>query len=366
MSKKIKFLAYYLPQYHPIPENDEWWGEGFTEWTNVKKAKPLFKGHKQPVIPGELGYYDLMKTERIQEKQAALAKEYGIDGFIYYQYWFGGGKMLLEKPAEKMLANKNVDLPFCFCWANETWSGIWHGAPQKVLVEQKYLGVKDEEDYFKYNLKFFNNSRYIKIDGKPMFIIYDVMAIPDIKNFLIRLRNLAMKYGLSGLYIVASNRNPDDSIDFKEVGFDAKISYSFNEAFESLRRESLNSFWFNLKNRIYNKIGIINRPMIRLDFNKLLKKIKINNLNIDTFPLILPNWDNSPRSGFNAVVVENSTPIIFKKQIQNAEKFIQDSDNSQNFIIVKSWNEWAEGNYLEPDNKIGYEYLNEIKKINSI
>lgn len=365
MSKKIKFLAYYLPQYHPIPKNDEWWGEGFTEWTNVKKAKPLFKGHKQPVIPGELGYYDLMKTEGIQEKQAALAKEYGIDGFIYYQYWFGGGKMLLEKPAEKMLVNKNVNLPFCFCWANETWSGIWHGAPQNILIEQKYLGLKDEEDYFNYNLKFFNDSRYIKIDGKPMYIIYDVLSIPDLKNFLIRLRALAEKSGLKGLYIVASNRNPDDSIDFKEVGFDAKISYSFNEVFESSRREVLNNFWFNFNKNIFKIMGLSKKPMIRLDFKNLYNKIKFRKLNIDTFPLILPNWDNSPRSGFNAVVIENSKPEIFEKQILNAQDFILDSNNYHHFIIVKSWNEWAEGNYLEPDSKIGCKYLEKIKKFKS-
>ena len=137
---KIKFLAYYLPQYHPIPENDKWWGEGFTEWANVKKARPLFKGHNQPIIPGELGYYNLLKQPETQEKQAELAKSFGIDGFIYYQYWFGDNKMLLEKPAEIMLKNKTINLPFCFCWANETWKGIWHGLDNpEVLIEQNYL-----------------------------------------------------------------------------------------------------------------------------------------------------------------------------------------------------------------------------------
>lgn len=168
MQNKIKFLAYYLPQYHPIQENDEWWGKGFTEWTNVKKALPVYKGHKQPIIPGELGYYDLLKDVDVQKKQADLAKQYGIDGFIYYQYWFGGGKMLLEKPAEKMLADKSIDLPFCFCWANETWSGIWHGAENKILIEQKYLGKNDYIQYFEYLLPFFKDDRYIKIDRKSV------------------------------------------------------------------------------------------------------------------------------------------------------------------------------------------------------
>ena len=171
---KIQLLAYYLPQYHPIPENDEWWCQGFTEWTNVTKARPLFKGHNQPILPGELGFYDLRLTE-IQQKQSELALEHGINGFIYYQYWFDNNKLLLEKPAENMLYNKSIEIPFCFCWANETWTGIWHGMDNpKILIEQKYNGEEGYKLYFKYLLPFFKDNRYIKIDNKPMFHIYKI------------------------------------------------------------------------------------------------------------------------------------------------------------------------------------------------
>ncbi len=189
--KNIQFLAYYLPQYHPIPENDEWWGKGFTEWTNVAKAKPLFKGHYQPILPADLGFYDLRVPE-VQQAQAKLAQEYGIDGFIYYQYWFGNGKKLLEKPAENMLKNKKVDFPFCFCWANETWKGIWHGLDNpNVLIEQTYQGESGYVEYFNYLLPFFNDERYIKVDNKPMFHVYKLQDIPDLELFIEKFNKMA-------------------------------------------------------------------------------------------------------------------------------------------------------------------------------
>lgn len=362
MSNKIKFLAYYLPQYHQIPENDEWWGEGFTEWTNVKKAKPLFKGHKQPVLPGELGYYDLLKTEGIQEKQASLAKEYGIDGFIYYQYWFGSGKMLLEKPAEKMLANKKVDLPFCFCWANETWSGIWHGLTDKILAEQTYPGEEDEQRHFAYLLPFFNDDRYIKIEGKPLFIIYDALAITDIVGYIKRIRARAKIAGLPGLYLVASNRNPDEGYDYSELGLDGKISFGFNTIFENARKDK-NRLEI-LKKRILGRLGITYLPLLKFRANHFFKDLYFRNLNVDTFPVVVPNWDNSARSGNRAIIITHNNQNIFEKQLEKAVTFLKESKNKQNFIIVKSWNEWAEGNYLEPDAFSEYQFLKKIKEIN--
>lgn len=363
-NNKIKFLAYYLPQYHQIPENDEWWGEGFTEWTNVKKAKPLFRGHQQPIVPGELGYYDLLKTEGIQEKQASLAKEYGIDGFIYYQYWFGGGKMLLEKPAENMLANKKVDLPFCFCWANESWSGIWHGSPDKTLVEQTYPGEEDEEKHFSYLLQFFQDERYIKIEGKPLFVIYDTLDIPDIKQFILRLRKRAVDAGFKGLYLMASNKNPDD-LDYKEMGFDAKMSYSFNTEFTKILPKLRNRFLTKAKNKISLLYGKEYSPIFKYDYQQLYKNIEIKKLNIDTFPVLWPNWDNTPRSGVRGVILTKSSPTNFKKEIIKAVKFLDDSQQEHRVIIIKSWNEWAEGNYIEPDFANGTNYLKIIKEISN-
>ena len=170
MSSKARVIAFYLPQFHPIPENDEWWGKGFTEWTNTAKAKPLFPGHYQPHVPADLGFYDLRVPET-RIAQAEMAKEYGIEGFCYYHYWFAG-KRLLERPFDEVLNSGMPDFPFCLCWANQTWTGIWHGSPDRVLIEQTYPGPEDEEVILIICCKAFHDQRYIKVDGKPMFLVY--------------------------------------------------------------------------------------------------------------------------------------------------------------------------------------------------
>lgn len=360
MLDKIKFLAYYLPQYHAITENNEWWGKGFTEWTNVKKAKPLFKGHQQPIEPGELGYYDLLKTEDIQQKQAELAKEYGLDGFIYYQYWFGNGKMLLEKPAEKMLAEKNVDIPFCFCWANESWSGIWHGLNDKILIKQTYPDIEDEEKHFEYLLPFFKDERYIKIDNKPLFVIYDV-KIPDIKKFIIRLRERAKIAGLHGIYLMASNKC-SDNLDYLEMGFDGKISHAFNDQYKEIAPILQKVVWTKLLNKISLQFGKEHVPIFKFDYSRLLKKIRYTKLSVDTFPMIVPNWDNSARCGKNGIILTKSSPKFFETEISKASTFLENINQKNKMIVIKSWNEWAEGNYLEPDKIHKRGFLEVIKK----
>jgi lipopolysaccharide biosynthesis protein len=184
---KARAIAFYLPQYHPIPENDDWWGKGFTEWTNVAKAKPMFKGHYQPRLPADLGYYDLRIPE-VREAQAQMAAKHGIEGFCYWNYWFGNGRQILERPLNEILATGKPDFPFCLAWANETWSGIWHGNPKKILIEQKYLGDKDYTSYFNYLLKAFNDPRYITVEGKPLFCINAPHQIPDIVAFTDKFR----------------------------------------------------------------------------------------------------------------------------------------------------------------------------------
>ena len=354
MGEKIKYLAFYLPQYHQIPENDEWWGQGFTEWTNVRKAKPLFKDHQQPVIPGKLGYYDLLKTENIQEKQAKIAKENGIYGFIYYQYWFGDGKILLEKPAEKMLANKNVDMPFCFCWANETWRGIWHGIDdaKKVLAAQKYLGKQDYINYFNYVLPFFNE-RYIKIDNKPFFVIYDPIAVPQ--EFLEIFGNLAKENGFDGIYFVASNR-AGNHIDYASKGFNAKISGDYNMC---LNEEFDDSRFVKLKNLIREKV-VGKKAIRKIDYTKFFKSLNYTKANVETYPILLPNWDNSPRSKEKGFLFTNSSPENFSKEVKKAVAFANENLEKNKFIVIKSWNEWAEGNHMEPCEKWGNEFLNQL------
>lgn len=370
MSNKIKFLAYYLPQYHQIPENDQWWGEGFTEWTNVKKAKPLFNGHQQPIVPGELGYYDLLKTEGIQEKQAKLAQEYGIDGFIYYQYWFGEGKMLLEKPAEKMLANKNVDLPFCFCWANETWSGIWHGAEHKILMEQKYFGEKDYENYFNYLLPFFQDERYIKVDNKPMFHIYKLEAIPNLHLFLETFKKLAIQNGFSGIYFVATGNydspevisNPDIkgvvAVDlFKKLRYSQKMMI-FKENSKLYHWERIIRYYLGISAEVDHR----KKPLL-LNYKKGSKKLTVKTPHHKFIPCVIPNWDNSPRSGNKSLVLSKSSPEVFAKFFQKVITDFQKDPKNQPFIIIKSWNEWAEGNHLEPDEKYGLGWLKVVKNM---
>lgn len=369
MSNQIKFLAYYLPQFHPIPENDEWWGEGFTEWTNVKKAIPLFDNHDQPIIPGELGYYDLLKQPEIQVKQAKLANEYGIDGFVYYHYWFGNGKMLLEKPAEAMLENKEVDLPFCFCWANETWKGIWHGLNNpNVLIEQTYPGIDDIEAHFNYLLKFFQDERYIKIDGKPKFQVYRPLDDPNFSLYVETFNRLAKKAGFPGIYFVAVHF-PYDELKISDYGLEAVVGI---DLFTKFRYQ--NPLFIKDKNIVLrlirstlNKIGFLkfkNNLALVFDYKDGIKDLILANYPSDVtyFPCILPNWDNSPRSGKNSLILKNANPEYWGKWVFDTVQKVKSQNHDVKIIIIKSWNEWAEGNHLEPDSKWGSQWLKSFQE----
>jgi len=369
MKNDTNLLAYYLPQYHPIPENDEWWGKGFTEWTNVSKAKPLFKDHYQPILPGELGFYDLRVPE-IQEQQAQLAKDYGIDGFIYYQYWFGSGKMLLEKPAEAMLNNKKIELPFCFCWANESWKGIWHGLDNsEVLMEQTYNGESGYIKYFNYLLPFFKDFRYIKIDNKPMFHVYRLDDIPDLDVLFETFNQLANKNGFDGIHFVATGNVNSKNVIHNEnvyavVGLDA-----FNEIrYQQKTFFSRKSFFGKLENKILSKTSYTNevgkriKPLI-LDYSKGIKNLNIDFPHEKYIQCVFPNWDNSARSGKKSLIFKNSNPQSWHMHLSNAVKKLELHKSNPQFIVVKSWNEWAEGNYLEPDNKYGLKWLEVVQKV---
>lgn len=369
MKRDIKFLAYYLPQYYPIPENDEWWGKGFTEWTNVAKAKPLFKGHYQPILPADFGFYDLRVPE-VQEAQSELAMEYGIDGFIYYQYWFGNGKMLLEKPAEVMLNNKSIKIPFCFCWANETWRGIWHGIENsKVLIEQNYPGIDDYINYFNYLLPFFNDERYIKINNKPMFYVYRMDSIPDFETFVSIFNTHAIENGFDGIYIIATgNINSLNFTDRSEVygvvGLDlfTSIRYGQKRLFDSK----------NISGRVESKIkktfgytdnlGRRLKPLV-LDYKKTTSKFVANFTSTKYIQCVFPNWDNSARIGKRAMIFKNPTPEHWQFFLEKAVLELKKNKKNPPFIVIKSWNEWAEGNYLEPDIKFGHQFLQALKNV---
>jgi hypothetical protein len=366
---KIKFLAYYLPQYHPIPENDTWWGKGFTEWTNVAKAKPLFKGHYQPILPADLGFYDLRLPE-VQSQQAQLAQQYGVDGFIYYQYWFGNGKMLLEQPAEQMLKNKDITLPFCFCWANETWKGIWHGLDNpEVLIEQTYQGEAGYKTYFNYLLPFFKDERYIKVDNKLMFHIYRIEDIPDLEVFTNTFNSLAIKAGFGGMCLISTvTSNPNFIIannDFYgQVGLDIffKMRYSKKTFFVN------RTFLGKIENRIRMhlngsyKIGVRTKPLV-FDYKKGVSNFNIQFPNTKYISCVFPNWDNSARTGKKSLIFKNATPKAWQEHLQIATNESLKNPKNPPFIIIKSWNEWAEGNHLEPDSRYGLQWLEALKNV---
>lgn len=353
---KPRIIAYYLPQFHPIPENDEWWSKGFTEWTNVGKAKSLFKGHYQPRVPADLGYYDLRVPET-RIAQANMAREYGIEGFCYWHYWFGNGKRLLERPFNEVLSSGQPDFPFCLAWANESWKGFAHGLKNRnMLIEQLYPGVDDYTKHFYEVLPAFKDKRYICVEGKPLFVIYKPLADPEVVSFIETWRKLAQINGLPGIYFVGHNNNSWDSIDdILSVGVDSVntvrlMSYTNNRQFLVKVKDKLNSILRGVP-KVYS-YEFICKYVINKD-----EDTKEN-----VFPSIISGWDHSPRSGSEALVLTNFTPQVFEKHISQVFDLIKDKQSEHQIVFLKSWNEWAEGNYMEPDIKYGHGFLEVLKK----
>ena len=349
MSKSPRLIAFYLPQYHPIPENDAWWGKGFTEWTNTAKAQPLFPGHYQPHVPADLGFYDLRLAES-RVAQAEMAKQYGLEGFCYYHYWFGG-KKLLERPLEEVLQSGKPDFGFCMCWANQTWTGVWHGAPGRILIEQTYPGDEDHRNHFEYLLPAFQDERHIRVDGKPVFVIYSPMEIPDVKRTMDLWREMAVAAGLKGLHLVAAVSS--DWVP-QEHGFDASITSRLPKLRGSVSAGSPVKW---LLNQYRKKRGWPSIYSYEKILSVLLDKEKQG---IENYNCVIPNWDNTPRSGENGLVFQGSTPELFRRHFREALEISQALPDDRRFIFIKSWNEWAEGNHLEPDLKYGLAYLNVI------
>jgi hypothetical protein len=348
----IRTFAFYLPQFHPIPENNIWHGEGFTEWTNVGKAKPLFRNHYQPRVPADLGYYDLRVSD-VREKQAELARNAGIEGFVYWHYWFGNGKKLLQRPIEEVLLSGKPDFPFCFAWANDSWKGVWHGKFNKeTLIEQTYPGIKDIEDHFYNNLPYFLDERYIKVDNKPLFIIYKPLELPECNRFIEIWNDLAIKNGLKGIFFIGQAVSIVELPTMKLLNLDAinivRLGFAelqvHSKAYRFIKRS------LNLPRKVLYK--------------DIYKYFIGEEESEDYFiPTIIPNWDHSPRSGAHALILHDSNPEIFEKHlISVVNKLMLKSDNRK-IAFIKSWNEWAEGNYLEPDLKFGNGYLDVCRKI---
>ncbi len=347
-----RLLALYLPQFHPIAENDQWWGKGFTEWTNTAKAKPMFSGHYQPHVPADLGFYDLRLSEA-REEQAKLAQAYGIEGFCYYHYWFGG-KQLLERPFQEVLRSGRPDFPFCLCWANETWTGIWHGAPNRVLVEQTYPGDDDHRAHFQTVLPAFCDSRYVRVNGKPFFAIYRPMNLPESRRVTDLWREMALQAGLPGLHLVGMG--VDESWNPALHGFDAASTCRM-----PIRRPWVSRRRFGewARRKYQERAGL---PTIYSYAEVLDTLLPVRVESHDNYPCIVHAWDNSPRSGKNALVLHESSPELYRGILRKAIELRIDRPPEENIVLVKSWNEWAEGNHLEPDLKFGHAYLEVIRQ----
>ena len=361
-SVKAKVIAFYLPQFHAIPENDKSYGKGFTEWTNTKKAKPLFENHYQPRIPLGENYYNLL-DDGVMRAQAEMAKKYGVYGFCYYHYWFKDGKKLLEKPVEKMLEDKGVDIPFCLSWANENWTRKWDGGDNEIVVEQDYGTESEWENHFQYLLPFFRDDRYIKINGKPLFLIYKPGLIPNCKQMLDYMRKRAEDYGFQGLYLCVQHPDYIFEADANAL-FDRSIQF---EPLYTLREEQENTFKASVKKvmltvgaqkmvRSISKIRSKNKKLVLRnydnDWNAILSR-KVDGTKY--FAGAFVDWDNTPRN-VNGLAYQGATPEKFGKYFNELINKVND-EFDDNFVFINAWNEWAEGAFLEPDERYGYEYL---------
>ncbi|WP_337569944.1 glycoside hydrolase family 99-like domain-containing protein [Hallella sp.] len=377
---KARVIALYLPQFHPIPENNRWWGPGFTEWTNVAKAKPLFKGHVQPKIPADLGFYDLRLPE-VRQQQADLAHEAGIEGFCYYHYWFGG-KQLLERPFNEVLASGKPDFPFCLCWANHSWSNkTWNRKSNmqsnSMLIEQTYPGYDDDYNHFMNVLPAFRDKRYITIDGKPVFFLYNPWEHTRVKEWIVTWRKLAQENGLPGLHFVSMcdatltfKLNPDGTksrvlpnVESSQDLFQTVLDMGFDavNCIGMRRGEMLSEGrMLNLCKTILRKAGL---PIGKFfDYSRTVKgffppETKWENV----YPTIVPQWDRSPRAATLDGIYTHATPKAFEEHIKDALTYIEKKDPEHRVMILKSWNEWGEGNYVEPDLEFGHGWLEAIK-----
>lgn len=355
----MKVIAFYLPQFHSFPENDEWWGKGFTEWTNTRKAKPQYRGHLQPKEPYKDYYYDLSNNSPFIW-QIELAKKYGIYGFCFYHYWFDDDHILMQKPIENYLNDKSLDFPFCISWANETWSRRWNGSDKDVLIRQTYGNQKSWEKHFYYLLPYFKDERYIKYMGKPLFILYKPEIFPEYKEMFSLWNKLAEENGLSGLSFAIQGAVWNNINNVDDSCVDLRIMYE--PGFTGCQSKKKRGFNIILKSKLYNIKNYINNTSINYQSydaycrNIIKRKVKSSKF----VPGIFVSWDNTARKGKNSTIFLGGTPEkfakYFKKLVNKTKK-----QYKKDIIFVNAWNEWAEGCYLEPDKANGYKYLEAVR-----
>jgi hypothetical protein len=369
-----KLIAMYFPQLHPIPENDLWWGKGFTDWDNVKTGVPQFDGHNQPRVPLNDNYYDQSKLETILW-QINLAKEQGVYGFCHYHYWFDG-KQLLETPTNLMMENKEIDFPFCLSWANETWSRRWDGRDHHILIQQTHPPtIESWKKHYDYLIRAWKDPRAIKVDGKPVFIIYRPQRIEKIDEMLAFWRQLAMKDGLPGLYFIFQKQYELPKNDCLK-SFDAAFQFQPFEAIysPSFDKDSIrHSFLF----KCFRVLPDYLQDMLRGLKSKIIKELTFHDYDavwqqivkirpdekLVTYPGAFVDWDNAARYKNRATIFRGANPESFKKWFSILIDTLPKRNLPENFVFLNAWNEWSEGTYLEPDNKHGYKYIQAVKEV---
>ena len=360
----MKVMCMYLPQYHSFPENDEWWGKDYTEWVAVKRAKPLYKGHDQPRVPLGEDYYDLDKDGLATlKRQAELARKYGVYGFSIYQYYFNG-KTLMEKPLRTLLDHPEIDINYNICWANETWTRTWYGLSDQVLIAQEYGQRSDWRKLFEYLLPFFRDSRYIRIDNKPVWQIYKTFDIPCFNEMAEAFDEWAKAEGFDGIYIIsgrtaAGSDEIHEHIDgyyFFEPGYSLKHDFGFTGKLIY----DLTTFVRSIRNRLAGKSRgyILERS---ISAKRIMNAITSRTYAENEFPCAVPDWDNTPRRDYKGLVYKGMSPQLFEDTLTKLRE--KTAGRKVDLVYVNAWNEWGEGAYVEPDESRGYAYLEAIKRV---
>ena len=340
MKRNPRLIAFYLTQFHPIPENDQWWGKGFTEWTNVTKAQPLFDGHYQPHLPADFGFYDL-RVRATRQEQIHLAKQYGIGGFCYHYYWFSG-KRLLQAPLDDMLADPDSDMPFCLCWANENWTRRWDAAENEILIAQRYL-PNDDVDFIKSLIPFFQDQRYIRIEGAPFLIVYRPQHLPDARKTADIWRDYCKQAGIGEIHLCAALTHGNH--DYAQFGFDSGVEFPPH-----------NMHCHNLARQIPFKSPFSGYVMDYREIARSYLDRRYEHTNV--FRGVCPAWDNTPRTGSRGVITLGSTPENYECWLAQAiSKTVLEYPDQERLVFINAWNEWAEGCHLEPDLKYQHRYL---------
>jgi hypothetical protein len=354
---RARLIAFYLPQFHPIPENDAWWGKGFTEWTNVAPARPQFSGHHQPHVPADLGFYDLRLPEA-RAAQADLAKQHAIEGFCYWHYWFHGQR-LLERPFDEVRALGSPDLPFCLAWANESWSRRWLGEPRDILIRQTY-SPDDDLNHARWLAAVFSDARHIRVRGRPLFLVYRPLDLPEPRRTTDTLRAECVKRGLPEPYLIGINAHCTH-IDCRTLGFDGTLNFEPQLGVLPGFAEDGPRLSKLLRN---GRLGVLSAKL-KISDHAEARRLMQRERGWPVVPSIFVGWDNTPRRGSDSIILVNSRPELFERGLRDLIDKASGQAYDERLVFINAWNEWAEGNHLEPDQRNGRGFLEAARRANS-